>query len=586
MMIAVALGVSIATGADPFMVMEGVPVASFDSIPPSPLLGQEPTLAEGAVSEAPSLIGGDAELHKSIGSMIEIDSTPQPGFGPVVTTANEGPVSFAQPPGNDSPGNDSTGNDSNQATPAPTAETRRPIMFLSRQSAMLRFGQADPDAIASPSDSPETESDAGSTGDGRFVQQATPYRAASVPLQAENPNGPFERLPHPAGRLPIDGQRRTGDELWDSNAESLGDGSFMERLRDPVAGDELPFDMSVLDRGILDNDPSYGIYESDGPDSLWSPRGLATDLSEDLRQSRALSRRAAGRVSAFFNRGFDSVMATRQRVDSGLGLLMVANAPIVLDTTQPMQQVRFRTDFGFGLGYPDRSEYFWAAPGRGPGYQGEIDYREFAFMFEVGGDAFSVQTEIPIRGYSPEFGDGHTAVGDIRITQKTRIVNGNDFQLTQMLRVHTPTGNVKAGAGTGHTSMEPGVLMRYRYNDWTYLHSELKYWIPMGGNPDFSGDVLTYGFGVSTVWYESLTRAVIPTLELSSLNFLTGGKTGTFGPERVSRDATAALHPGVRFAWDPGGDLGITELGVSAGMAISRDPYHDSLLRFELRFTR
>jgi hypothetical protein len=459
-------------------------------------------------------------------------------------------------------------------------------MFLSRRSVLPLVGQADPTAIVSPSDSSEAESDAGSTGDGLFVRQATPFRATSVPPQAEIPNGPFERLPHPDAEPPIEGRLGTGDELWDSEAESLGDGSFMDRLRDPVAGDEVPFELNALDRSILDYDPSYGVYENEGPDSLWSPRGIATDVSEDLRQSRALSRRAAGRVSAFFGRGFDRVMATRQRVDSGLGLLMVANAPIVLDTTQPMQQVRFRTDFGYGLGFPDRGEYFWAAPGRGPGYQGELDYREFAFMFEVGGDAFSVQTEIPIRGYSPEFGDGHAAVGDIRITQKTRIVNGNDFQLTQMLRVHTPSGNVKAGAGTGHTSMEPGALLRYRYNDWTYLHGELKYWIPMGGNPEFSGDVLTYGFGVSTVWYESLTRAVIPTLELSSLNFLTGSKTGILGPERVSRDATATLHPGVRFAWDPGGDLGITELGVSAGLAISRDSYYDSLLRFELRFTR
>jgi len=576
MVIVMVSGVSIARGDDPFIMMEWDPFAPVAPISNGATHDRGKSPAEGLVGGAPPLMWVDAQSHESIGPMIEQDSSPQPGFGDVVTSLNQGSVPFAQP----------RPDDSVQPASASTIETRRPTMFLSRQSAMLRVGQADSDAIRSHADSAEGGADSGPTGEGRFVRQATPFRAASVPTQGENPNGPFERLPQPAGRWPLGGQRSPDDDFRDYESAASGDGSFMERLRDPVANDELPFDLSVLERGIVDNDPSYGVYETDGPEALWSPRVIAAELSEDLRQSRAMSRRAATRVSAFFNRGFDSVMATRRRVDSGLGLLMVANAPIVLDTTEPMQQVRFRTDFGYGLGFPDRGEYFWAAPGRGPGYQGEIDYREFAFMFEVGGDAFSVQTEIPIRGYSPEIGDGHTAVGDIRITQKTRIVNGNDFQLTQMLRVHTPSGNVKAGAGTGHTSMEPGALLRYRYNDWTYLHGELKYWIPMGGNPDFSGDVLTYGFGVSTVWYESLTRAVIPTLELSSLNFLTGRKTGTLGPERVSRDATATLHPGVRFAWDPGGDLGITELGVSTGLAISRDPYHDALLRFELRLTR
>jgi hypothetical protein len=518
--------------------------------------------------------GIDDKAAGSIGSMIESGYSPQGPIGPVVALVNESPTTPAQSPSSDSVPGAATS----------IIQNRRPGMFLSRQASEFGVG-SDPVPTASSAVLSEDEAGAALTGEGRFIRQATPFRTVSMPTLLQSPNETFERLPPPPGVPPGLGARN-GTELWDYEAETLGEGSFMERLRDPATAEGQPFDLGVLDRSILNNDPSYGVYEADGPESLWSPRVIADELADDLRETRILARRATARVYAPFNRAINSIMATRQRVDSGLGLLLVANAPIVLDTTQPMQQVRIRNDFGFGLGFPDRSEYFWAAPGRGPGYQGELDYREFAFMFEVGGDAFSVQTEIPIRGYSPEFGDGHTAVGDIRITQKTRLLNGNDFQLTQMLRVHTPSGNVKAGAGTGHTSMEPGALMRYRYNDWTYLHSELKYWIPMGGNPNFSGDVLTYGFGVSTVWYESLTRAVIPTLEVSSLNFLTGSKTGPFGPERVSRDATATLHPGVRFAWDPGGDLGVAELGVSTGLAISRDTYYDSLLRFELRFTR
>lgn len=282
----------------------------------------------------------------------------------------------------------------------------------------------------------------------------------------------------------------------------------------------------------------------------------------------------------------DRLLATRQRIDAGMGLLWVSHAPLLLDTTQPRHQLRFRTDFGFGLQFPDRNEYFWAADPVGPGYQGDIDTSQFNFMFEIGSDAFSVQTEFPIQGYSPEFGEGHSAFGDIRVTQKTRMLDSERLQIAQMFRLHTPSGNKRIGAGTGHVSMEPGVLARYRYTDWTYFHGELKYWLPVGANPETSGDVLTYGFGLSTVWHETLRTAIIPTLEMQSINFLEGQKTGPFGDIRVDDDNTAMLMPGIRYTQDKGGDIGAIDCGFGLGFGFSHQRYYDTLLRFELRFTR
>jgi hypothetical protein len=74
-MIAVALCVSIVGGADPFMMMEGGPIASFDPTAPDPPLDKVPTLAADAVFEPPSRIIGDVESRESIGKMIETDST-------------------------------------------------------------------------------------------------------------------------------------------------------------------------------------------------------------------------------------------------------------------------------------------------------------------------------------------------------------------------------------------------------------------------------------------------------------------------------------------------------------------------------
>ncbi|TWU23439.1 hypothetical protein Pla52o_29750 [Novipirellula galeiformis] len=311
----------------------------------------------------------------------------------------------------------------------------------------------------------------------------------------------------------------------------------------------------------------------------------AGERANDSLLSPSRGEAAMDRMIHGVQRSVNRIRSTRQRVDAGLGSILVPNAPLVLDKTQPLHQYRIRTDFNYGNDFPDRSEYLWASPLKGPGYQGAIDTQEFAFMFEVGGDSASVQTEFSVRAFDAEFGGGHTGVGDIRITQKLKLFDGKRWQITQLMRVHTPTGNSAIGAGTGHVSMEPGVLMRWQQSCWTYWHGELEYRIPLGGDPLYSGDVLTYGFGVSSVWYETLSSAVIPTLELTSLNFLTGQKTGMLTSLPVDGESAMALHPGVRFAWDRGGDFGITDLGISSGIPISDLHYFDSFLRFELRFT-
>ena len=99
-------------------------------------------------------------------------------------------------------------------------------------------------------------------------------------------------------------------------------------------------------------------------------------------------------------------------------------------------------------------------------------------------------------------------------------------------------------------------------------------------------DVLQYGLGVSTVWYETLDKAVIPTLELVGASFLNGLTSGPLGPLSVDGDASIAIHPGIRFAWDRGGDVGVTEFGISTGFGLTSERQFDQLLRFELRFSQ
>jgi len=412
-------------------------------------------------------------------------------------------------------------------------------------------------AVSSPSDR------GGSTGGVEQLPAPPPPQASAPPGSIEEVPGfelgPGERLVQPGEDLTPNGAEST----WEADSE----------------GNDW-WDEDVVGQSVLGEAGVRRGPRRQRPRDRWENRPIRRWLFPEGTVSERLADRLAGRIQ----NGLERINSTRQRVDAGLGALLVEHAPLVLDTTQPRKQYRFRGDFATGVRFPDRSEYYWAAPPRGPGYQGDINTQEFAFMFELGSGATSVQTEFPVRGYGAELGDANASFGDIRITQKLRMLDGDRWQITQMLRVHNPSGNTAIGGGTGHVAMEPGFLFRFQRNCWTYYHAELKYRTPIGANPTFASDVLTYGFGVSSVWHETLTTAVIPTFEIQSVNFFGGLKSGPLGPLDVDGESSVTFYPGTRFIWDPGGDLGIIELGVAAGVSFSAERFADSALRVELRF--
>ena len=130
-------------------------------------------------------------------------------------------------------------------------------------------------------------------------------------------------------------------------------------------------------------------------------------------------------------------------------------------------------------------------------------------------------------------------------------------------------------------------MFRYKWSPETYIHSELKYFVPLASDPMVSGQVLTWGIGVSHVAYETDTTAIIPVLELIG-NFIDDGGYSTFPTGAVaSNDGStiASLHPGVRFVYDTGGDLGLIELGLSASIPITDSHFYDGLVRAELRWS-
>jgi hypothetical protein len=273
--------------------------------------------------------------------------------------------------------------------------------------------------------------------------------------------------------------------------------------------------------------------------------------------------------------------------EPGVGRERVMYAPFEIDITQPFGNFLFRTDAVYNLTKPDRSEYFWAKPGRGPLLpESGVAYQDFRLRMETGNDVFSLATDVPIVLLNPDVNDNTGGIGDIQLVQKTVLINGKRWQMTQLLRTIFNSGNARKGLGTGHVAMEPGMLFRFKQSELTYWHSELKMLFPIAGDPMYSGPALKWGIGVSHLWYETDTVAYIPTLEFTNIWLLDGQVTPfPAGPTvDVDGDGIFNLAPGLRIVSDTGGDLGVVELGASAVLAVGSDGWYDALIRLDLRF--
>ncbi len=285
--------------------------------------------------------------------------------------------------------------------------------------------------------------------------------------------------------------------------------------------------------------------------------------------------------------------------EAGIGAEYVAVAPMEVEITQPLNTFRVRIDSVQNFSPPDRAEYLWArandvdpAGGRGPDAERSVDYQDLRFQLQTGGEKFSVATEIPIRLVDPVTNGNTAGMGDMSLTTKTVLCDGVRWQITQLFRSYFNTGAPSKGLGNGHISLEPGMLARFKIDDQTYVHSEITYWFPIAGHPEHSGQVLRWGVGVSRVWRDWDSLALIPTFEIVGLSAMDGMETKVVrvaGDEFVatagdidSRFAPVAFS-GLRAVVDTGGDMGVLEFGFAAGINLGGDGWYDNMLRFEIR---
>ena len=166
--------------------------------------------------------------------------------------------------------------------------------------------------------------------------------------------------------------------------------------------------------------------------------------------------------------------------------------------------------------------------------------------------------------------------------------------LTFQLRTYVPTGDSESALGTGHVSLEPGLLFYQRLSDRLVLQGQLTDWIPVARHGSEAGNVLSYGLGLGYDVYRGCNFRVTPVAELVGWTALNGYKSVfepisatappnldlpvTHGVEQAGGDTIVNAKFGVRTYFSNGQDL-----YVGYGHSVTGDRWYKDMFRVEYR---
>jgi hypothetical protein len=279
---------------------------------------------------------------------------------------------------------------------------------------------------------------------------------------------------------------------------------------------------------------------------------------------------------------------------AGIGSSVALAAPGgYLDNPIPKTMVRLRYDAGFDMDRPDRAEFFYGQwkelsfhphgingggayfdpKARGPeqlprrlDFQDISSYAEWAVNRRL-----SLFVDVPVRflhiegeledpdhermpngRFFPEPRAENTeapknfpgGLSDVTAGFKFALIADPDRYLTFQLRAYTNTGNVNLGLGTGHVSLEPGLLYYQRLTDKLVFQGQFSDWIPIDGGKsvidgtNFAGNVLIYGLGLGYDVYTNGNLRITPITEFM-------GWTVLNGLESIAGDISATPPPGI-----------------------------------------
>jgi hypothetical protein len=195
----------------------------------------------------------------------------------------------------------------------------------------------------------------------------------------------------------------------------------------------------------------------------------------------------------------------------------------------------------------------------------------------------SAFVETGARFLNPEVNANTAGWSDSAVGMKYAFYSSDDMQGTFQFRTYVPTGDTGRGLGTGHVSLEPGLLGFRKLTDRLGLAGELRYWIPVGGT-DFAGSVLRYGVGTRYDLWERGSIRVSPTLEFIGWTALAGQQSqlapdGSVVPQSAAGVTVVNVKVGARV--DVSDRLGFY---AGYGRAVTGEQWYSDVLRIEMRW--
>jgi hypothetical protein len=265
----------------------------------------------------------------------------------------------------------------------------------------------------------------------------------------------------------------------------------------------------------------------------------------------------------------------------------VADPGGYLDPAIPRTMFRLRFDAAFDMNHPDRAEWFWPAwremalhahainkhgvfqgfefdpTAKGPvQFANRVDFEEIHPYVEVAfTNRLSAFVDVPVRfvhfrdlkeetanepfpGEQEADGSANNTSGlsDIQAGMKYALIACPTRYVTFQFRTYIPTGDTLKGLGTGHVSLEPGLLVYQRLTDRLVFQGEFEDWSAVDGSL-FAGNILTYGVGLGYDVYRSCGLRITPVTEFIGWTVLKGQES-FFGPVAVPSNPPAGLVPG------------------------------------------
>jgi hypothetical protein len=220
------------------------------------------------------------------------------------------------------------------------------------------------------------------------------------------------------------------------------------------------------------------------------------------------------------------------------------------DSALPRSGVRLRYDYAYSNRRPTFAEYYFPADGFAKP-ESRVHLQELSTFIEYGlNEWFSTFMETPLRWVNPERNDNLWGIGDLGFGAKFAFWNSADLLTAFQLRFSANTSQ-HVLTGTGHWSIEPALLVNYRFLDALILEGQAGYWFPLGGT-DFAGEVFRYGVGLSYGQRAGDQVMLIPVAEVvgwtaTSGRVLVVDSPSTFHVESAAGDTIVNGCLGVRF---------------------------------------